>query len=568
MCARTCLEVVFSLLLLFTLVFAGGCDDDDDDNGAADDDQTTDDDDDDTSSSGGGDDDQADDDDDDMQSWDERCEDFVAAYLDKCQGGLFDLEEEDALQYCQGNIELPWECILACWYDNDEDCGLWYACVNDDCLTDDDDDDDDDDDNNDDDTDFYAPPPSNEIGVFVATTGDDGNPGTMAAPFRTVGKAAEAAENLDKVVFVAGGEYQHETLTIRVPLFGGYDGVTWERDLSAYPTTLIGRDWATLIIEANSAAKKIVLEGFTVKHAGSITDGAAGVFIDGETVVLSHNQIFAHLSYADTRYISGAVWIVGNDAEVILRRNTLRGADIYGFYSDAISTGLRSEAGTVRLYANDILPGIGHSLLWGDVSIGVDTRVDAAKGTPLLAVNNVIRVPAGLSASLSLYGLSHEGGIVAIGNSFDIDYANFVGAVRVEGPSTFINNIFNMGGGFDGYVIGQSNGEQLVVLNNDFAEFHPNIGFTGWASWAIHDLDELNACGWNGCVAAGDNLNSEPGWFEPPDWHLLEVSPCLDAGLDPSPWCDDPEIFFDFETDSRPQGAGWDIGADERTTKK
>ena len=225
---------------------------------------------------------------------------------------------------------------------------FWSVSCNDDddddsSPYDDDDDDDDDDDNDDnDDDDFYAPPPSNDVGIFVATTGNDDNPGTMEAPLRTVTKAAEVAENEGKSVFVAGGEYQHDELTTRVSLFGGYDGVTWARDLSAYPTTLIGTGWATLVIEPSGRKTEIIMEGFVVQHAGLFTDGAAGVY--------------------------------------------------------------------------------------------------------------------------------------------------------VRGPSTFVNNIFRMAGGYDGHVIGQSNGEELVVLYNDFAEFGDTIGFTGWSGWAVHDLDTLNDC--------------------------------------------------------------------------
>ncbi|MCZ7584888.1 MAG: hypothetical protein M5R36_17005 [Deltaproteobacteria bacterium] len=53
----------------------------------------------------------------------------------------------------------------------------------------------------------FAPPPSDDIGVFVATTGDDANPGTMAAPKRTFDAGTAQAEGEGKAVFVAEGEY-------------------------------------------------------------------------------------------------------------------------------------------------------------------------------------------------------------------------------------------------------------------------------------------------------------------------------------------------------------------------
>jgi hypothetical protein len=104
-------------------------------NGAADDDQTRmmtrr------TSSSGGGDDDQR------MTTMmnaelGRTMRDFVAAISINARRPIR-LGGRDALQYCQGN-SASLECTSLAGRHNDEDCGLWYACVNDDCLTDDDD---------------------------------------------------------------------------------------------------------------------------------------------------------------------------------------------------------------------------------------------------------------------------------------------------------------------------------------------------------------------------------------------------------------------------------------------
>jgi hypothetical protein len=68
---------------------------------------------------------------------------------------------------------------------------------------------------------------SDEIGVFVSPTGLDANPGTMAAPVRTMTKGIEVAESVDKIVVVSQGSFAEPGLEISVPVFGGYDPSNW-----------------------------------------------------------------------------------------------------------------------------------------------------------------------------------------------------------------------------------------------------------------------------------------------------------------------------------------------------
>lgn len=134
--SKTCLAVVFLSFLLSWLVALNGCDDDDDESGGGDDDVSPNDDDDndDVSPNSDDDDDNDDNNNNDDSTWNESCEHFVTTYLDQCPGGLFDLDEEEALLYCKEDIALPWDCILDCWYDNNEECALWYTCVTNGCL--------------------------------------------------------------------------------------------------------------------------------------------------------------------------------------------------------------------------------------------------------------------------------------------------------------------------------------------------------------------------------------------------------------------------------------------------
>jgi predicted outer membrane repeat protein len=54
----------------------------------------------------------------------------------------------------------------------------------------------------------------------------------------------------------------------------------------------------------------------------------------------------------------------------------------------------------------------------------------------------------------------------------------------------------------------------------------------------------------------GGNINADPLFVGTNDYHLADGSPCIDAGLDVG-------VYTDFDGDSRPQGSGFDMGADE-----
>jgi hypothetical protein len=61
-------------------------------------------------------------------------------------------------------------------------------------------------------------------------------------------------------------------------------------------------------------------------------------------------------------------------------------------------------------------------------------------------------------------------------------------------------------------------------------------------------------------VVYSDNLNNVDPEFDIDGYHLTDISPCIDAGMDAG-------VYDDIDGDSRPQGDGIDIGADEYVQK-
>ncbi len=415
--------------------------------------------------------------------------------------------------------------------------------------------------------------PNDATGVFVATTGNDNNPGTMAAPLRTINAGAGLALRVTKVVFVAAGEYTRDVET-QVSLFGGYKSTGWTRDIEAFLTTIHGqltvgepprneedRDgerWKADTRDDNPVA----IQGFTINDISNYG-----------TATMAKNIINDVSNYGTATMLDNIIGSVFNsDGTATMENNTIGSV----FNVD----GMVTIVGNVFFGSVDNFMGAA-ILVNNEINGGVSNQPDpyGFNMATMTLVNNVIR---GQSGGYGSAGVVNGGIATLVNNTISAGTGIYEswGVGSIAGEIMLINNTID--GGSGAHI---SAGIFLYNIESysEVSLFHNNIWgqnqiflVTDWWHFYITDVQELNACAWIGCAEASGNISADPLFVDPAvgDFHLQSASPCIDAGVDPTvyiipypdfPEMDFPEMGFDFEGDARPYGAGWDIGADEWT---
>ncbi|HPQ68680.1 MAG TPA: hypothetical protein PKW95_06095 [bacterium] len=447
--------------------------------------------------------------------------------------------------------------FIAC--DDDDDDNDDSSPADDDDNTDDDQTDDDevsDDDALDDDDDSsppivppaeeLAPAPTDDIGVFVAVTGDDANPGTMARPLRTIAAGLLRATVENKVVFVGSGEYG-EAVTLTVSLYGGYCA-DWTRDFVACPSGIVAPiDEEVVAVSIIEQASETHLEGFHISATGGEFFTGVRVRQNTAPVRLYHNVIRGHdvvATTADSRGVSGFY----NDEVELFGNDIATGALLAMDYATSIAVDLSAE--TLIIRENTLFTGFSFSG-WGASSYPLD--LGASGDEPSLVINNLA---VGAGAAMVIRGPS-----LIINNTFAGGSQTLT---FYSGEHTLINNVIAPGG--------RSGGVTPIFFYSQneprFRFFHNDIHTRGGSCYLdfyhgkICTLDYLNECTWSNCLDAAGNIDSEPQ-FADELYHPTTTSPLIDAGLSPVQWVTHPDIYHDLDRQYRPFNNLWDIGAYE-----
>ncbi len=142
-------------------------------------------------------------------------------------------------------------------------------------------------------------------GVFVSKAGDDGAPGTVDMPMRTIQAAlGRAAATGKRDVYVATGVYvESVSLQEGIGLYGGYSAEFDQRDAAVYETAIIGLTPTDALrgavngVSVGTGAKKTVLDGFTVFGANNPEPGGSSYAVYlrnvGPNLVVADNYVVA-----------------------------------------------------------------------------------------------------------------------------------------------------------------------------------------------------------------------------------------------------------------------------------
>jgi len=209
---------------------------------------------------------------------------------------------------------------------------------------------------------------------YVATTGNDSNPGTLSQPWKTIQHAADSVQAGD-TVYVRGGVYNK---LVRIRGSGSSDGgfITFSNYPGEFPTVdgknlnIPGGQWGLFTIENQSY---IVINGFEIRNyrTNRTADTPIGVYVfgSGSNVQIVNNHIHDIVTTAKTNPKKCASNAFGLTVYGTKAPDSIFGLAIIGNEVDHLKTGCSeslSVDGNVEHFA------ITNNLVHDDDNIGID----------------------------------------------------------------------------------------------------------------------------------------------------------------------------------------------------
>jgi parallel beta-helix repeat protein len=407
---------------------------------------------------------------------------------------------------------------------------------------------------------------------YVATHGNDSNPGTAERPWRTIQKAADTLRAGD-TVYIKGGTYRERVearnsgYADNYIVYASSPGETAVMD----GAEVILPEWAGLFEVVGRSYLRI--SGLRIRNAGPMPHNPGLLVEDSSHIIVEGNFV------SNTSDSGIAVW---NSYDVTVEDNEVEGACTQGF-NECISVGGTDmfEIRNNRVHRSQkegitVKDGSSNGRVWGNIvhhTEAVGVYVDAwDKHTFNIEVfANIVHDIAANGFALA----SEQGGLLENIHVYNnIAYHNkWVGlhlivccsAIHPLANIRIVNNTFadNGDGWGGGILLENPQAKGVVILNNICSQ---NLSFqiavdgavpAGNFSIAYNLIDGFR--GGQDEVLGDHFVQGDPIFKDPAggDFHILPPSPAIDSGSSAG----SPDR--DFEGQPRPYGAGTDIGADE-----
>ena len=353
---------------------------------------------------------------------------------------------------------------------------------------------------------------------YVATTGNDANPGTAAAPFRTLLKGVQTLRSGDTLI-VKQGTYAEGISTIPSGSAGAHttlqaapgEAVTLQAPSSSLDSMIFFPDGSHhitvdgFILDENSLGgfgvanndlstiHHLVLRNLKIKNMRN-----SGILILGSNLELRNLYIHHNGTFDMTSTYEHGIYFQGNNSLIIgcVIHDNASGYGIQNYSSAGANP-------TDNTYLNNVLYNQSSGGLW------------ISQGANHLVANNIVYNSGNLPNR-------DTGALVCCGSN-----------------SKIYNNV----------VYNNSKAGIITINNNDVgAEVKNNIVYLNPAG----NIVTINA-------TVSNNLITNPSFVDPAkgDFRLLSSSAAIDAGVSLS------QVPVDYDNMPRPQGSIYDIGAYE-----
>ena len=454
---------------------------------------------------------------------------------------------------------------------------------------------------------------------YVAPSGSDASNTctSSSTPCLTIQHAVDQAQPGEEVRVATGtytgvsaraGITQTVYISKTVTIQGGYTTTNWTSpDPAANPTTLDAQGLGRVMVISGTIAPTVeglritggdatglsggayqwdagggvyvygaggVLRKCTVysNTAGSGDVAGGGVYLFGSSVALEDNTIY----YNTADHDGGGVYLQSSSSSV--SRNTVvtntaqYGAGLYVMSSDATLTGNTVRGNVAGQNGGGLFLSWGHPTLRGNLVTGntasyhgggLDLQsTDATLTGNTIVGNSTTRASStGGGLRLATSDATFINNVVA-GNHSDGTAAG----IYIQGSSprllhtTIANNTGGDGSGV--YVTESWSGYSTAVFTNTIISGH-TVGITVTTGstatlnatlWHGNDTDRGGA----GTINHSNDHSGDPAFVNPAggDYHIGAMSAAIDKGVDVG-------VTTDIDSDARPWGDGYDIGADE-----